>query len=337
MPPTYNEVTGLKRRAPRRYLPRKKRYSQSSTVASRMYAAQAMKDFQGFISIGELQLFYLGLVFHIPNFHTNIQAQTFARVLLIGAYGSLWSAIQMLMLDSQLLDLDEDHEDDSGFHMPLEDITLDSFSNDDECEAKTRFTKDAITTIVNAFINAANVPDEVYLYYALPSLRYYKFKVESLVIYMLRKMSTARTHCDLCQTEFGGADRRWGYGYNWIVKKFDTAFARWIGPQGLGVWATKFPEFAEHIRKYVQRDKERTDRHGNQVILGMPLQRFGPGEFNVFSVVDCTVYEVCRPGSGPANNNNGAGRRQGWYIKQVSRLCLLVFSFHFYLLVLSFM
>ena len=32
--------------------------------------------------------------------------------------------------------------------------------------------------------------------------------------------------------------------------------------------------------------------------------------------MDCTVYEVCRPGSGPANNNNGAGRRQNWYIKQ---------------------
>jgi hypothetical protein len=48
----------------------------------------------------------------------------------------------------------------------------------------------------------------------------------------------------------------------------------------------------------------------------MPLQRIGPGEFNVFSITDCTVYEICRPGSGPANNNTGAGRRQGWYIKQ---------------------
>ena len=177
----------------------------------------------------------------------------------------------------QQLDLDEDHAENSGFNMPLQDISLDSFSNDDECEAKTRFKKEAMTTIVNAL----NLPDTVRLYYAPP--RYYKFNVESLVIYMLRKMSTARTHCDLCDNEFGGADRRWGYGYKWIVKKFDRTFACLIGPQGLEVWAPQFPHFAEKIREYIQRDKERTDRDGNPIIRGMPLQDIPPGGFNVFS------------------------------------------------------
>jgi hypothetical protein len=50
--------------------------------------------------------------------------------------------------------------------------------------------------------------------------------------------------------------------------------------------------------------------------MGTPQQEIGPGEFNVFSVTDYTVYEVCLPGSGPANNNVGAGRRPGWHIKQ---------------------
>ena len=225
-------------------------------------------------------------------------------------HASWLSAINLLILDSQLLDLDADHEDNSGFNKELLDITLDSFDNDDECEAKTRFTKQAITTIVGSL----NLHDIVRIYYAPP--RYYKFKVESLVIYMLRKMSTARTHCDLCDSEFGGSSARWAIGYKWIVKRFDTTFARLIGPQALSIWAPQFPVFAEKIREYIQRDKERTDRDGNPVIRGMPLQRIGPGEFNVFSVTDCTVYEVCRPGSGPANNNNGAGRRQNWYIKQ---------------------
>jgi hypothetical protein len=78
----------------------------------------------------------------------------------------------------------------------LLDTTLDS---DDECEAKTRFSRDAIATIIGSL----HQPDIVRLYYAPP--HFYKFKVESLVIHMLRKMSTACTHCDLCNSEFGGS------------------------------------------------------------------------------------------------------------------------------------
>jgi hypothetical protein len=50
----------------------------------------------------------------------------------------------------------------------------------------------------------------------------------------------------------------------------------------------------EKFWEYIQRDKERTDRDGNPIIRGMPLQQqiVGPGEFNVFSITDCTVYEV---------------------------------------------
>jgi hypothetical protein len=311
----YNAITGLKRRAARRDLPRKKRSSLSSTVASRMFAEQAMEQYQHFMVASRLHIFYLSLICNMANFQANNQARTLARLLFVCASTCLSSAIRLLILDSELLDLEDGHEDNSGFNMRLEDITLDSFLNDDECENKTRFKKAAITTIVNAL----NLRDDIVrLYYAKPSVRFYKFNVESLVIYMLRKMSSARTHADLCDNEFGGSSARWGVGYKWIVAVFDTTFARLIGPQGLEVWAPKFPEFAEHIREYIQRDKERTDRDGNQVIRGMPLQRIGPGQFNVFSVTDCTVYEVCRPGSGPINNNNGAGRRENWYIKQVS-------------------
>jgi hypothetical protein len=323
--PTYNAITGLKRRAARRDLPRKKRCSLSSTVASRMYAEQAMEGYQYFILASQLHLFYFGMLFNLPNvdLQTDLQARTMARLLLVGASACLSSAIQLLILDSQLLDLDDDHEDDSGFNMPLQDITLDSYSNDDERDNKIRFKKKSIIAIINAL----NLPDIVPLYYAPPSVRYYKFKVETLVIYMLRKMSTGRTHSDLCDNEFGGSSARWAVGYKWILHKFDTTFAHLIGPRALEIWAPKFKEFAETIREYIQRDKERTDAAGNPTVRGMPLQVIGEGEFNVFSVVDCTVYEICRPGSGPASNNNGAGRRENWYIKQVSVLAMFFWYF----------
>jgi hypothetical protein len=312
MPTTYNAITGLKRKAARRDLSRKKRATQSSTVASRRYAEQAMEQFHCYIFGCQLQLVSLGIICNTPQLQGNQQARAFAVMLFLGASIYYLSAIHCLVLDSRLLDLHDHDEANSGFSKELQDITLESFDHDDECEAKTRFTKEAITSIIGAL----NQPDVVRLYYAQPSERYYKFKVETLVIYMLRKMSTARTHCDLCDNEFGGSSTRWAVGYKWIVKLFNTRFSRLIGPTALGIWAPQFPTFAEKIREYIQRDKERTDGNGNQIIRGMPLQHIGPGQFNVFSVTDCTVYEVCRPGSGPANNNNGAGRRQGWYIKQ---------------------
>jgi hypothetical protein len=168
-----------------------------------------------------------------------------------------------------LLDL-PDNGHGGGFNKDLVNVTLDSFENDDECEAKTRFTKGAITTIIGAL----NQPDTFRFYFAPP--RYYKFKLESLVIYMLCTMSTARTHADLCDSEFGGSSARWAIGYKWIEKLFDSHFAHLIGPPALDIWAPQFPFFAEHIREYIQQDKERTDRDGNPIIRGMPLQEIGP-------------------------------------------------------------
>jgi hypothetical protein len=130
-------------------------------------------------------------------------------------------------------------------------------------------------------------------------------------------MSTARTHKDLADNEFGGSSGRWGKGYNWMVKYVDKKSAPLIGPNALELWAPQFPHFAETLRDYLMRDKERFDRDGNPL---PPLTMNGcyivSGTFNIFSVTDCTFYELCRPGSGPANDIPGAPRREGWYIKQ---------------------
>ena len=62
---------------------------------------------------------------------------------------------------------------------------------------------------------------------------YFKFKVETLVIYMLRKFSTGRTHKDLADNEFGGCPGRWARGYKWVLSKFGREFGDSIGPAAL--------------------------------------------------------------------------------------------------------
>jgi hypothetical protein len=65
------------------------------------------------------------------------------------------------------------------------------------------------------------------------------------------------------------------------------------------------------------RDKEWVDRYGNELpSLNMNGLYIPPGSFNIFSVTDCTFYKLCQPGSGPHNNEDGAPRREGWYVKQ---------------------
>jgi hypothetical protein len=138
---------------------------------------------------------------------------------------------------------------------------------------------------------------------------------------MLRKMMTARTHTDLADSEFGGCPKRWGTGYNYMVHRFDNVFAGLIGPTGLRAWAPFFPYFSECIREYICRSKERVNRRGETVQKGMQVGWIEPGTFNVFSFTDCTFYEVCRPGSGPANARAGAPRRPNWYVKQRAFYC----------------
>ena len=47
------------------------------------------------------------------------------------------------------MDLWDEDLEDTGYNRPLQDITLDSYVNDDECENATRFSKLDIMTIMH--------------------------------------------------------------------------------------------------------------------------------------------------------------------------------------------
>jgi hypothetical protein len=81
--------------------------------------------------------------------------------------------------------------------------------------------------------------------------------------------------------------------------------------------APQFPFFAETLREYIMRDKEHVDENGNLInALNMDGLYIPPHTFNIFSVTDCTFYELCCLGSGPATDIPDAPQRQNWYVKQ---------------------
>jgi len=221
-------------------------------------------------------------------------------------------ALAMMKLDSLLLDM-HTPEDDIPFSKALVRIGLHSFADDNECESKTRFTKHQIRMMIHSL----SLPKIFYLRYNPRNYNaYYKFDSEELFIYMLRKMSTGSTHKNLADVEFGGCSGRWGRGYAFLVKLLDRKWYRAIGPAGLRFWAPEFPAFAETIRSFIHRRKPRVDNEGNITYRAMTETYIPPGEFNIFSFTDCTVYEVCRPGSGPNKNGEPAARKEGWYVRQ---------------------
>ena len=140
----YNAITGCKRRAARRDLPRKKRSSQASTITTRMNAEKVNEEFHFCMAASKMFLFY----FQVLGEHYNGDDVLYdmAILLVIGICYHINAAILLLECDAELMDLQEEDLNDSGYCMPRVDVTLESFANDDECEAKTRFTKGAITT-----------------------------------------------------------------------------------------------------------------------------------------------------------------------------------------------
>lgn len=307
--PVFNAMTGAKRRRPRRNLPRKKR-SLASTPASEMFSREAMEAFDVFMAGARLHLAFLSVLIATDSNLDNPGVVALCSTVSLGGSFMFSSAMKMVTLDSELMDLTEEEIANAGYRNPLVGITLDSFHNDDDCEDKTRFTKDGMRSLLNA------LPLGLHTRVHCNGNVHYKFLTEELLIYVLRRMATARMHKDLADIEFGGCSKRWGTGYNFLVKFMDGYFRPLIGPGAVRIWVNRFPECAENIRGYLMRDRAKKDGDGNVTEVVHPQFYINEGEFNIFGFIDCAVHEICRPGSGPANAEDGAPRNENWCVKQ---------------------
>jgi hypothetical protein len=56
-------------------------------------------------------------------------------------------AMEMLKLDSELMDLTEEDFENAGYHKELVGVSLDHYRNDDECQESTGFTREDLRTV----------------------------------------------------------------------------------------------------------------------------------------------------------------------------------------------
>ena len=175
-----------------------------------MYAKDAMDSFFAYKVAHKKALFYLVLILAVlgMDFQSE-QGQFFGNFFVLAASYYASKVACMLHLDSELMDLHEEDLEDSGYNKDLVDITLTLYINDDECENNTRFSKLKIMTIMH-YLGFGDGSGYIRVYYNGPV--YYKFRAVTLYLYMLRKMSTARTQKDLADNKFGGSSGRWRKG-----------------------------------------------------------------------------------------------------------------------------
>ena len=319
----YNQFTGKKRKRSRYYTPRKKRAETCSTVEERTTAKNAMKQCQKFVEAsrfqaGFLSSFVCNTIGQSPQLLDTVIGYivlSCLAIILNSVIQNLQDAFTCLILDAELLDLDDGVWEAAGYKVPRNrNIRIDKmFESDGICEQSTRFMRDELRYLLDIFglDEFIPVPQRTYV----DTGKFYKFHREELLIYTLHKLSTRKTHKDMADsTAFGGSEVRWGKGYRWMIMYLDERYRHLIGPDGIQIWISKFPYFANAIYDYLKKPKQREEREISWNHQGAATR----DEFNIFGFMDCKAYACARLGSGPAHPHENAPRRDDAYYMQLA-------------------
>ena len=145
----YNPITGLKRRMPRCLTPWKKRKTTSSTIAARTIVEDAMDAYFTYV-LGHKKCLLFVLMLSVIGVDFQSANGRFLCIFFLRATALYASkAAVMLCLDSELMDLHKEDLENCGYNKELVDITLDTYSNNDECENNTRFSKLELMTMMH--------------------------------------------------------------------------------------------------------------------------------------------------------------------------------------------
>ena len=143
-----NVITGLTRRKARNKLPRKKRSSLSYTCTEKLLARNAMEAFETYMIGTKVLLTAYAALESDPSLDSD-EISSIKSFLLGSSLCFYNGAKEMLKLDSLLMDVQPEIEESAGFLKEQQYVSLESFSNNDECQDKTRFTKTEIRALIN--------------------------------------------------------------------------------------------------------------------------------------------------------------------------------------------
>ena len=202
----------------------------------------------------------------------------------------------LIRLESLVGDMHADSQSHDLYYMPMVHLRIAYFQNDEHCENLTRFMKHELLNLIPRL----GLQEQVHV--PLSPGYCYVFHREELFMHALIKLAHGLTHTGMSDFVVGSNSARWGAGYNYVMKYLDETFINLININSLNLRVHHFPSFAESIRKKYCSQNLRRDQ----------------GSFNVRGLMDVSVYEMTRFGSGPADEGSNQPRRPNTHIKQRS-------------------
>ena len=217
-------------------------------------------------------------------------------------------------LDHQYHDIPmEEEEEHAPCRMERQDIRFNSWT-DQECYDFTSFTKIQLQRMYNLF-GLAQLAAQNNGFIRVPTGQgILLFDPEELFLFTMTRCKMGLSNKVLCDLIFGGNASRWSYGYPWMLRYLDRRYEDIIGNQGLARFVDQFPDFYDAINKYVQ--KTSTHHFSDGTAADYTGLRFLP--FDLFGFIDCSVYRINRPFSGPDGDYIGAPRKARYYNAQRS-------------------
>ena len=213
-----------------------------------------------------------------------------------------------LRLDYIYHDIPPEEEAQQRIRMPRQNIRFSSWT-DQECYDFTSFRKDQLIQIYDQFeledlANETNGRIRVF-----NGHEHYCFHPEEIFLFLMTKCKTGLSNKIMCDLLFGGNACRWSYGFPWLLRYLDDRYEDIIGHQGLARYVDQFPKFYEKIQERVRKT---TIHHYNdgtaEEFAGL---RFLP--YSIFGFIDCSIYRIERPYSGPDGDYIGAPRKERYY------------------------
>ena len=228
-----------------------------------------------------------------------------------------YSARSAFILDHLLYDITPEEKSRPLLFKPHQGITFASW-DDQKCLNYTSFYSRDLRRIYNLFglQNLADDDGKIRIHnghynqdghpcnYAIDS--------EELFLFFVTRFKKGSSILDLVNDIFGGDHGRWKHAWPWMLRYLDRRYESIIGHQGLLRFRDDFPTFFDSIEKYVKKPKWHLDEDGEW--WWSPGLAFCP--YRIFGFIDCSIYRMNVPFSGPSGNFKGAPRKRKYAVTQ---------------------
>jgi hypothetical protein len=128
----------------------------------------------------------------------------------------------------------------------------------------------------------------------------YNFDPEELFLFSLTKCCHGYGNKEMCINVVGGNEKRWSYGFPWMLIYVDQRCQNIIEHQCLLRYVHQFPQFHQAMEREMQLPKTHYDTNNNPIHTDGLL--FIP--FLLDSLIDGLHNAMCRPYSGPAGETS---------------------------------